>query len=603
MFLTWFKRKNHFLLVCSRLKRSFFSSKLIVSFYNSHSKQDSIITLQSIQYNKRSYDQVGTSLPVGNDTKKQKQIETTPSYIIKSLTICPRCHGTLTKPTTLPCGYTTCHTCIQLNTHCIAPNCQRVHADPIQPNVTLQTMQAIVVSCSHSLDILRSSLDMSTECPICFTRFTQATATPCGHTFCHNCLVRSLDHRRLCPFCRDSLEFCPSPTQLLTNLLTQLYIMDDKTVDAFDINNHRVPLLIGSMSFPQINCAIHVFEPQYRFMLRRIMASNRRRFAMCLAKRKRAEDEAPFYEYGTMLELMHVQTLPDGRFIVEAVGSHRFRVYSFELIDGYHMADIERIDDIDREQENLLEQQQILKATAARARQQQQQQRPAPSTILPVRPMMARSMAASTRPIMTASTRPMMATRPRPAQQPQSMMMGQRRSWAQQAHPQTQPQVSRAPWLQMHVQGLSAQRAKPLQPQQPPQAQPRPIIIPELIIKNRQVQSTDEMLDELATFIEKLVRHKNSNPTDEMATWLGALGGPPVLRGHQRDRVILTWWIVNMMPLGDEEKLPLLAMRTLRERVLLIISWIDRFEDQWSLFLNNPSSSSSTNPPVSCCIS
>jgi Lon protease-like protein len=510
-------------------------------------------------------------------------------------------------------------------------------------------MQATVISCPHSLDALRSNLNMSTECPICCTRFTQATTTPCGHTFCHNCLVRSLDHQRACPFCRDSLEFCPPPTRLLTDLLSQLYDMDDETADALDINDNRVPLLIGSMSFPHINCAIHVFEPRYRLMLRRIMASNRRRFAMCLAKRKRAEGEAPFYEYGTMLELMHVQTLPDGRAIVEAVGSHRFHVVNFELIDGYHMADIERIDDIDREQENLLEQQQILKASAMRARQQhhqqqqkqqqqqQQQQRP---TIEPTRPLIARPMAASTRsnivtnarpmatstrpmatstrpmaasirPMaasirpMAASTRPMLATRPRLAQQPQTMMMGQRQSWAQQAHPQTQPQISRAPWLQMHVQGLSAQRTKSVQPQQQQQpAQAKPISVPEQIAKNRQVQSTDEILDELATFIEKLIQSKNSNSTDGTATWLSALGEPPALRGPQRDRVILTWWIVNVMPLGDEEKLPLLAMRTLRERVLLVISWVDRFEDQWSFFLNNPSSSSSsTNPPVSCCIS
>ncbi|CEP09411.1 hypothetical protein [Parasitella parasitica] len=511
-------------------------------------------------------------------------------------------------------------------------------------------MQAVVVSfeASHSLDALRKSLNVPTECPICCTRFTNATTTPCGHVFCRNCLVRSLDHQRSCPFCRDNLEFCPPPTKILVDLLSRLFAGvddDDETDDALGLDpnfesEHRVPLLIGSMSFPHVNCAIHVFEPRYRLMLRRIMASSRRRFAMCLARRKRSEGQPPFFEYGTILELMHVQTLPDGRSIVEAVGSHRFRVTNFELTDGYHMADIERIDDIDREQEHLLEQQQILRASALRARQAQQQQQqqpqqpqqqqplpPAPAAAIANQPMSARPRSMMpARPMSTSVARPMMArpmmARPMMArssvnafrpqqqqqQQQQQQLMGQRRSWAQQAHPQTQPQASRAPWQQIHVQGLSAARPKPhmvpQRPQQTPQQQ-QPSIIPEKVVKNRQEQSTDEILDELATFIEKLMNHKTQNPGDGMSSWLGALGNPPTLRGPQRDRVIFTWWVVNLMPLGEEEKLPLLAMRTVRERVLTIVSWVDRFEDQWSLFLNNSATSSSNpaQPPVSCCIS
>ncbi|KAI7896888.1 CrgA protein [Mucor mucedo] len=452
-------------------------------------------------------------------------------------------------------------------------------------------MQAIVVSfeASHSLEALRNSLNITSECPICCTRFTNPTTTPCGHTFCRNCLVRSLDHQRSCPFCRDSLDFCPPPTTVLTEILTKLYEQDDESMDVhvandFDASDTRVPLLIGSLSFPHINCVIHIFEPRYRLMLRRIMASSRRRFAMCLARRKRtSQDQSPFFEYGTILELMHVQTLPDGRSIVQAVGSHRFKVLHFELIDGYHMADIERIDDIDREQEHLLEQQQILKASAMRARQhqqqlqsmqQQQQQQQQPMSPVATAPMAARPMAAAARPM---AARPMAAAAP---------------------HPQTQAPASRAPWLQMHVRGLSAARPKAhLQPQQA--SANTTLQAPEKAEKNRQEQSTDELLDELATFVDKLLLHRQQQQGG-MANWLSALGDPPVLRGAQRDRVILSWWIVNMMPLGEEEKLPLLGMRTVRERVLLIVSWVDKFHDQWSLFLNNPNASGSLN---TCCIS
>lgn len=603
--------------------------------------------MNSIQSNKRTRDQI-ESLSVGAhlNNKKLKADEKSlqPYDVAQAFTICPACNGKLIKPSTLPCGYTVCQSCISTTNTCVSPTCKRVHTIPTQPNVVIQQLQTIVTSyeSSHSLDALRSSFNLPTECPICCTRFTNPTTTPCGHTFCRNCLVRSLDHQRSCPFCRDSLDFCPPPTLVLTTILTQLYIEQDDdesadvhTINDFDSSDTRVPLLIGSLSFPHINCVIHVFEPRYRLMLRRIMSSSRRRFAMCLARRNRTQQQQPFYEYGTILELMHVQTLPDGRSIVQAVGSHRFKVTNFDLVDGYHMADIERIDDIDREQESLLEQQQILKASAMRARQQQQQQQqqsstptaaptPARPMAAAVRPMVARPMVA--RPMAAASARPMaarpmaarpMAARPMSArpQQPQAQttpMMGQQRqSWAQRAHPQTQGQVNRAPWLQMHVQGLSAAQPKPHMAQAQAQQQRQQetyanasLMPTEKVAKNRQEQSTNELLEELATFVEKLLQLKQG--TGNISSWLNALGDPPVLRGANRDAVVMIWWVVNMIPVvSEDEKLPLLAMRTLRERVLLVISWVDKFEDQWSLFLTNPNSSSIANNTnqQACCIS
>lgn len=587
-------------------------------------------TLQSVRSSKRTHDQVDT-LPVGAleslTCKKQKQETFQPHHVTQALSICPSCRGKLLKPSTLPCGYTVCQSCLtDAETVCVSPTCDRIHTITTHPNVTLQAMQAIVTSfeASHSIEALQNSFNMPTECPICCTRFTNPTTTPCGHTFCSNCLVRSLDHQRSCPFCRDTLDFCPPPTKLLYDILTQLYQQDDESMDEhslndFDSTDTRVPLLIGSLSFPHINCVIHVFEPRYRLMLRRIMASSRRRFAMCLARRKRTSpQQPPFFEYGTILELMNVQTLPDGRSIVQAVGSHRFKVLNFDLVDGYHMADIERIDDIDREQEHLLEQQQILKASTMRARQKQQSQPmmmnnpAATATATAARPMAARPMAARPMAARPMAARPMaarpMAARPmaaRPtsaaAATAQPMMTQQRQSWAQQAHPQTQAPVSRAPWLQMHVRGLSA--ARPKAHVQPQQASPNTTLLPaEKAEKNRQEQSTDELLDELATFIDKLLLHRQQQQTG-MANWMNALGDPPVLRGPGRDKVILSWWIVNMMPLGEDEKLPLLAMRTVRERVLVIISWVDKFQDQWSLFLNNGVASANTPTPNTCCIS
>ncbi|PKU27901.1 lon peptidase n-terminal domain and ring finger protein 1-like [Limosa lapponica baueri] len=36
--------------------------------------------------------------------------------------------------------------------------------------------------------------------------FFEPVTTPCGHTFCKECLERCLDHRPNCPLCKQSLR-------------------------------------------------------------------------------------------------------------------------------------------------------------------------------------------------------------------------------------------------------------------------------------------------------------------------------------------------------------------------------------------------------------
>ena len=45
------------------------------------------------------------------------------------------------------------------------------------------------------------------ECPICFDEIqsTNACTTPCGHSFCFKCVIKSLQANEACPCCRASL--------------------------------------------------------------------------------------------------------------------------------------------------------------------------------------------------------------------------------------------------------------------------------------------------------------------------------------------------------------------------------------------------------------
>ncbi|KAI9013942.1 PUA-like domain-containing protein, partial [Phycomyces nitens] len=460
--------------------------------------------------------------------------------LILQLHKCPSCQSNLDRPTTLPCGYTVCQSCANKSSRkCVSPECTRSHTTPSLINVTLKQMQDIVLTIL-TIDELRTKLENEMECIICCIQFTQPATTSCGHTFCHS------------------------------------YVQMEE--------DNTIPILAGALAFPHNRCVIHIFEPRYKLMLRRIMDSQRRRFAMCLSRRRNAAissvTQAPFFEYGTMLELTHVQTLPDGRSVVEAIGSHRFRVLEHQLVDGYHVGQVERVDDIDAEQEQARERRQIMTAGATRARQQREAQ-------------INQQREAHRAPSASAS-----ASGARPGVSP--MGIGQRQSWASRAHPQTQA-TSKAPWLQVHLQGVTAAQPKPQR------ATPTLVVVPATIsTKSKEEETTEDLLDQLASFVESLLEHQRATPNDRFSQWLAALGEPPVVRGPNRDRVVFTWWVANMMPLDEEEKSRLLAMTSVRERVLTIAEWIEKFKDQWTTRLHTDQTSQPSMAgagPASCTIS
>jgi len=43
------------------------------------------------------------------------------------------------------------------------------------------------------------------RCPICMSLFVDPFLTPCGHTFCHSCVVTHLEHYKRCPACSSVL--------------------------------------------------------------------------------------------------------------------------------------------------------------------------------------------------------------------------------------------------------------------------------------------------------------------------------------------------------------------------------------------------------------
>uniref|UniRef100_A0A3B4H9N9 LON peptidase N-terminal domain and ring finger 1 n=1 Tax=Pundamilia nyererei TaxID=303518 RepID=A0A3B4H9N9_9CICH len=188
------------------------------------------------------------------------------------------------------------------------------------------------------------------ECSLCML-FYEPVTTPCGHTFCKNCLERCLDHMPQCPLCKESLkEYLASrkfkETILLDMLIKQYlsreYAERTKThqEETRELSlTKNVPIFVCTMAYPTVPCPLHVFEPRYRLMIRRCMDTGTRQFGMCIS------DPEKFADYGCMLIIRSVHFLPDGRSVVDTIGGKPFRVLSRGLKDGYSTADIEHLED------------------------------------------------------------------------------------------------------------------------------------------------------------------------------------------------------------------------------------------------------------------
>ncbi|CAG8452774.1 2340_t:CDS:2 [Acaulospora colombiana] len=199
---------------------------------------------------------------------------------------------------------------------------------------------------------LKNLLEQELECQVCYQLFIDPITTPCGHTYCRPCLTRSLDHNDQCPLCRRHLRgydyFFSNPiNKTIATFITSLYptLYADRRHSAesrlYD-DMQDVPIFITSLTFPKMPCFLEIYEPRYRLMIRRCMESRQRRFGMMLKQDS---------DYGTMLEIRSIEFLNDGRSLVETVGTYRFRLVERGMRDGYTVGRIERIDDIDPEQE------------------------------------------------------------------------------------------------------------------------------------------------------------------------------------------------------------------------------------------------------------
>lgn len=231
--------------------------------------------------------------------------------------------------------------------------------DQIRPEPDSHLVQHLQLDYDAVRPNLLNDIMSELECQICVQLLHNPVTSSCGHTFCQACLARAYDHSDKCPLCRaDFPSFVHLQQQKVNETLVNIMRTwwpaqyQERVVQAqLEAADHAfVPLFVCTLSWPGLPTYIHVFEPRYRLMIRRALDSDRV-FGMVLPGRVAGE----IHEYGTMLYIRNCNMIEDGRSVIECIGAFRFKVLERGSRDGYTTGRIERIDDISSEQERELE--------------------------------------------------------------------------------------------------------------------------------------------------------------------------------------------------------------------------------------------------------
>ncbi|XP_060848638.1 LON peptidase N-terminal domain and RING finger protein 2 [Rhopalosiphum padi] len=205
---------------------------------------------------------------------------------------------------------------------------------------------------NNTLNVDVSLLDETDfNCVLCCGMLRNPVTTPCGHTYCLDCLEHNFDYSFHCPLCLTSLP--PSlalskknTSEFVNELICHKYTKNSlmQTINWKPEAEHDstyLPVFVCTNAFPSVSCPLHVFEPRYRLMIRRCIESGTRRFAMisnCCPPMK-------FAEFGTVLEIKDRIMMGNGCSFLSTVGMRRFKVLVRKEHDGYDMATVQYIQD------------------------------------------------------------------------------------------------------------------------------------------------------------------------------------------------------------------------------------------------------------------
>jgi Lon protease-like protein len=108
----------------------------------------------------------------------------------------------------------------------------------------------------------------------------------------------------------------------------------------------RLPMFpLGTVLLPHAHLPLHIFEPRYRALVKDVLAGDREFGVVLIERGQEVGGGDARFGVGTVARVVQTAELPDGRWLLDAVGTERFRVTEWLPDDPYPLALVEIVDD------------------------------------------------------------------------------------------------------------------------------------------------------------------------------------------------------------------------------------------------------------------
>lgn len=97
--------------------------------------------------------------------------------------------------------------------------------------------------------------------------------------------------------------------------------------------------------FPNVFLPLHIFEPRYRALVKDCLAGDGQFGVVLIERGQEVGGGDARFGVGTVARIMQTAELPDGRWLVDAVGTVRFRVTEWLPEEPYPLAMVEPLED------------------------------------------------------------------------------------------------------------------------------------------------------------------------------------------------------------------------------------------------------------------
>jgi ATP-dependent Lon protease len=102
---------------------------------------------------------------------------------------------------------------------------------------------------------------------------------------------------------------------------------------------------LGTVLLPFAHLPLHIFEPRYRALVKDVLASDGEFGVVLIERGHEVGGGDQRFGVGTVARVMQTAELPDGRWLLDAVGTERIRVTEWLPDDPYPMAMVEAFAD------------------------------------------------------------------------------------------------------------------------------------------------------------------------------------------------------------------------------------------------------------------